>query len=444
MLYRRKVKRPDGAMVELPTWWVKYYVDGRPIRRSCKTAKDTEARRLLKHWEGHPRTTLPVMDRLTFEEMMTAVVADQEAQGRHTVGHTRQHIATLGTHFAGRRVIQITRADVDAYVAARLKAGLARGSVGRELAMLRRGFRLAMAAGRLTQAPGVPSLAGGIRKGFVGEADYRRLHAVLPEAHGDLLTVGFAIGWRIGELLNLTWDHVDVEHGILRLEAGEAKNDEPREVHLAGFPQLWEVFKRRAAAAGGIPWVFWNRRGRPIRYQAFNKAWKAGCRKAGVDYLFHDLRRTTVRNLEAAGVPRSVATRITGHKSEAVYRRYAITRPEDTRNALAKVAALVGYQMGLAETVREALAGTLAGTGQGGVRRVRQTTPSVTRTSESLPTSQGRGSWPPPGTDERPARRPAPSLSGSHGPPGLPGRPQPSGRGLPGGGGPAGAGGRWP
>ncbi len=59
-LYKPRFKRDGGAEYECPVWWAKYYVDGRPYRRSTRTQKETEARRLLKRWEGDPRAALPV------------------------------------------------------------------------------------------------------------------------------------------------------------------------------------------------------------------------------------------------------------------------------------------------------------------------------------------------------------------------------------------------
>lgn len=56
--------------------------------------------------------------------------------------------------------------------------------------------------------------------------------------------------------------------------------------------------------------------------------------------ILHDFRRTAVRNLERAGVSRSAAMKMTGHKREAVYRRYAIVDEGDLREAGAKLAAL--------------------------------------------------------------------------------------------------------
>jgi integrase len=48
----------------------------------------------------------------------------------------------------------------------------------------------------------------------------------------------------------------------------------------------------------------------------------------------HDFRRTTVRNLDRAGVPRSVAMQLVGHKTEIIYRRYAIVAKKDLADGL--------------------------------------------------------------------------------------------------------------
>ena len=74
--------------------------------------------------------------------------------------------------------------------------------------------------------------------------------------------------------------------------------------------------------------------GARITASGFDKAWRRARQKAGCPgRIPHDFRRTAVRNLEQAGVPRSVAMKLTGHKTEAVYRRYAIVSPGDLRTA---------------------------------------------------------------------------------------------------------------
>jgi integrase len=79
-----------------------------------------------------------------------------------------------------------------------------------------------------------------------------------------------------------------------------------------------------------------HRRGKPIRNDY--GAWRTARTKANVPgRVFYDLRRTAVRNMERAGVPRSVAMKISGHKTEAIYRRYAIVNEQDQRDALQKL-----------------------------------------------------------------------------------------------------------
>jgi integrase len=72
----------------------------------------------------------------------------------------------------------------------------------------------------------------------------------------------------------------------------------------------------------------------------FGKRWRTACAKAGVPgRLLHDFRRSAVRNLERRGIPRSVAMKLTGHRTEAVYRRYAIVSDAQLREAAERLAA---------------------------------------------------------------------------------------------------------
>lgn len=137
---------------------------------------------------------------------------------------------------------------------------------------------------------------------------------------------------------------MDWAGGVVRLEPGTTKNREGRAFPIT--PALRAVlerrleFTRRCERTQGriIPWVF-HRKGQPIR--SMKRSWWEAYRKAGVPgRVLHDLRRSAVRNLERAGVSRSVAMKVTGHKTESAYRRYAIVSESDLREAGARLATL--------------------------------------------------------------------------------------------------------
>ena len=82
------------------------------------------------------------------------------------------------------------------------------------------------------------------------------------------------------------------------------------------------------------------KRRRPKRLR---KAWATACTAAGVaGTLFHDLRRSAVRNFEKARVSQVVAMRISGHKTASIYRRYRIVDESDIADALARTEAALG------------------------------------------------------------------------------------------------------
>ena len=192
-----------------------------------------------------------------------------------------------------------------------------------------------------------------VRTGFFERADFEAVRSHLPEEFQGAITFAYLTGWRTpSEVLTLQWKQVDFSAGTVRLEPGTTKNDEGRVFPFGVLPELANLLRRQweqsvsleLATGQSIPTVFhWNDRGtfKPIHPRALYRRWKEACKRAGVPKRIpHDFRRTAVRNLERAGVPRSVAMKLTGHKTEAVYRRYAIVCEADLTEGLKKLAAL--------------------------------------------------------------------------------------------------------
>ena len=104
-------------------------------------------------------------------------------------------------------------------------------------------------------------------------------------------------------------------------------------------------------SAGQVVRLVFHRDGEPIR--DLRCVWRSACRAAGVPgRIPHDFRRTAVRNLERSSVPRSVAMAMVGHKTEAIYRRYAIVDAGALRDAAAKIDDAVGTVLGTTTTRR--------------------------------------------------------------------------------------------
>ena len=119
------------------------------------------------------------------------------------------------------------------------------------------------------------------------------------------------------------------------------KSGEPHSIQFGGvLPAIIARCRaRRAFEVNGTTefsrFVFHRGDGEPIR--EFRKSWKSACKKAGVgNLLFHDLRRSPVRDLLRAGGSQSTAMKISGHRTASVFRRYDIVDGDDQQQALDK------------------------------------------------------------------------------------------------------------
>jgi len=224
------------------------------------------------------------------------------------------------------------------YALARRAEGAAQSTIRYEIALLGRALTLAVHHGWISARPLVarPTVRN-TRQGFVTFGALREILLRLPQPVRDATVFAYVTGWRRAEIFGLTWDRVDLDASTVRLAAGETKNDEGRVIPYDGHPWLRAVIRRALARASGR-YVF-HRGGKLVR--DFRGEWIRACRDAGVrNTVFHDLRRSAVRNMERAGVPRSVAMALTGHKTESIYRRYAITNEQDLSRGIRLIAKL--------------------------------------------------------------------------------------------------------
>lgn len=287
---------------------------------------------------------LPDPRRVSVDALLESLLAEYKLNGRRSEDRADLSTRHLLRFFAGRAAASVTGVDIAKYAQLRLGEPAAPASVNRELAARRRAYRLAIQQGVLATAPPIIALReDNVRRGFI-EADQLTLVCRhLPAIEADAARFMFVTGWRSrSEVFPLTWAQVDWAGGFVRLEPGTTKNRDGRAFPLV--PELRAVLERRLEytrrcerAQGRIIAQVFHRAGRPLK--SMTKSWRSACKKAGIPgRILHDFRRTAVRNLERAGISRSVAMAMTGHKTESVYRRYAIVTEADIREAGAKLA----------------------------------------------------------------------------------------------------------
>jgi integrase len=332
-------------------YWIKYYRGGKPYYESTKSEKESEAKRLLRRRlgqivEGRFFGLRP--ERVKFEDLAKDFVNDYRINGKRSLDKAQRSVRHLESFFGGMRAVDITTDLVKTYISDRQDARVSNGEINRELAALKRMFNLALQQSppKVPQKPYIPMLQErNVRKGFFEYEEFVALRAAIPREIRPVVTFAYYTGWRKEEVLALTWDRVDLQARTVRLDPGTTKNDEGRLIYLDGelFDTLMTVKHERDLLYPHCAEVF-HRIGKGIK--DFRAAWDSACQAVGLERkLFHDFRRTAVRNMVRAGIPERVSQQISGHKTRSVFDRYHIVSDSDLREAAKRQAVYVTSEM---------------------------------------------------------------------------------------------------
>jgi uncharacterized repeat protein (TIGR03803 family) len=226
------------------------------------------------------------------------------------------------------------------------------GTVNRELAIVQHMFRL----GQRTTPPKTVTIPyfrklkeAPARQGFLEQGTYDKLREHAGELWlRGLLATAYAFAWRRSELLNLKVSQINLAENSINL--GDSKNGDARLIIMTG-----EVRALLTALVQGKKeddFVFTREDGK--RVKDFRGSWQRMFADAGVPLkLFHDLRRSGVRNMIRSGIYKDTAKRISGHRTDSTFSRYNIVSLTDFEEAAEKIALR-------AETLRSAAAAQAA------------------------------------------------------------------------------------
>jgi integrase len=226
---------------------MKLWVGGKPLKRSSRTTSRAVASKQLEQWKAQIRhgTYVPDADQTRFDDLASLLIDEYRANSRKSLGRAEVAVDHQKGFFAGWRAQAISTERVLAYVRHRQTQRAANATINRELAALKRMFRLGERAGKIVRRPFIDLLQEhNARTGFFERHEYDAVLAQLPDDLQPVFAVAYLTGWRVkSEILTRQWVHVDFQSGWLRLEPGETKNAEGRQFPLT--PALRTVLERQ-------------------------------------------------------------------------------------------------------------------------------------------------------------------------------------------------------
>jgi integrase len=347
------------------TYWIKYYQNGKPYYESAKSDKYADASRLLAERMGDVAKGKPAG--LRFDKvMLSELIQDLKDFYKHKERKTRPRIKRIKEFFGNYRVVDVTSSAVTQFINSRKEQGAANGTINRDLAALRKMLNLGAKASppkvdRVLLIEDLPEAEP--KDNFFEDEDFYALLENLPEHIRSIAGFAYWTGWRLGQIRKLEWSMVNLKEREINAPGKITKNKEPHKIYMA--EPLYDIIMDQHNKRNlGCRYVF-HREGKQVKDIRFS--WNVACRDAGLGYGYklnkkyaetwerrnlqvgptvHDFRRTAVRNLIRAGVPQSIAKKITGHKTDAVFERYNITDRKDLQRAAELQAEANSYKNG--------------------------------------------------------------------------------------------------
>lgn len=320
-------------------WWMSFMFNGRQVRRSTGTAD----RRLAEGILGKVKVHIvegrffekPKEEPHRFFELMERF-STEHAPRRASCPRLLIHVAHLKRFFGDVLLSEVTPKRIVAYKNQRYAEKVMPATINRELATLKKAFNLGRREWEWCTDNPVTRVSmeqeNNARDRWLSCEEEYRLCQVAPGWLRDIVIFAIHTGLRMGEILALTWQAVDLSRRTLMVM--KSKNGERRTIPLNRTVMDLLLSRSRITPREATS-IFWSEAGTPLDGPNLRRAFRSALKKAKIEDLhFHDLRHTFATRIVQVGVDLYKVQRLLGHKSPQMTQRYAHHYPESLRDGV--------------------------------------------------------------------------------------------------------------
>jgi len=310
-------------------WYVTAVVNGKRVRK--RAGSKSEAMRLRQTLAPDPIVG-PSID-----EVFRSYLRHLEATAKpESVKCTRNRLRRTMLYFSGSAA-GINGETLADFIAARRRQ-VKPASVNCELIAIRSALHHAVTVGLLERVPVRIRLLRLERRPptVLTREEFQRLLSFAPHYLRPLLELAWLTALRSGELCTLRWGSVDLQRGVLRVEAEQSKNYSYRDVPLNTRARELLCSIRNGRTDNQL--VFASPRGGRWNIEGLAHAVAVVCRKAGLHQPYHTgmhcLRRSSASELLSKGASVNAVRLILGHSNLQTVLRYVHSQDSELRQAV--------------------------------------------------------------------------------------------------------------